>query len=153
MWEAFTDFLSDYYLWTKSLHIIAVIPWMAGLFYLPRLFVYHVEVIERGIEPEEVFHTMERKLLKIIMNPAMTVSLFFGTLLLMTPGIVDWSSVWIWLKLAAIALLCWFHVWLIYRRRDFAAGQNTRSGKQYRIMNEMPTVLMIIIVFSVVLKY
>ena len=153
MWEVFTDFLSDIYLWTKALHIISVIPWMAGIFYLPRLFVYHVESIERGIEPDDIFHTMERKLLKMIMNPAMTASLIFGTLLLLTPGIVDWSSAWIWVKLLSIIIMIWFHFWLGYRRRDFVAGKNTRTGRQYRMMNEIPTILMFIIVFSVVLKY
>jgi len=153
MWEVFTDFLSDIYLWTKALHIISVIPWMAGIFYLPRLFVYHVESIERGIEPDDIFYTMERKLLKMIMNPAMTASLIFGTLLLLTPGIVDWSSAWIWVKLLSIIIMIWFHFWLGYRRRDFVAGKNTRTGRQYRIMNEIPTILMFIIVFSVVLKY
>jgi putative membrane protein len=153
MWEVFTDFLSDIYLWTKALHIISVITWMAGIFYLPRLFVYHVESIERGIEPDDIFHTMERKLLKMIMNPAMTASLIFGALLLLTPGIVDWSSAWIWVKLLSIIIMIWFHFWLGYRRRDFVAGKNTRTGRQYRMMNEIPTILMFIIVFSVVLKY
>ena len=153
MWEVFTDFLSDIYLWTKALHIISVIPWMAGIFYLPRLFVYHVESIERGIEPDDIFHTMERKLLKMIMNPAMISSLIFGILLLITPGIVDWSSVWVWVKLLSITLMIWFHFWLGSRRKDFVAGKNTRTGRQYRMMNEIPTILMFIIVFSVVLKY
>lgn len=153
MWESFTNFLSDYYLWVKALHLISVIPWMAGIFYLPRLFVYHVETIERGIEPDDIFYKMERKLLKMIMNPAMTASLIFGGLLLITPGIVDWSSTWIWVKLLSVFLMIWFHFWLGYRRRDFVAGKNTRTGKQYRMMNEIPTILMFIIVFAVVLKY
>jgi len=153
MWEAFSNFLSDYYLWIKSLHIISVIPWMAGIFYLPRLFVYHVESIERGIEPDDIFHTMERKLLKMIMNPAMFSSLIFGSLLLMTPGIVDWQSFWIWVKLLSVVIMIWFHFWLGSRRRDFVAEKNTRTGRQFRMMNEIPTFLMFIIIFSVVLKY
>jgi putative membrane protein len=153
MWEVLSDYLSYYYLWIKAFHIISVIPWMAGIFYLPRLFVYHVESIERGIEPDDIFHTMERKLLKVIMNPAMILSLVFGILLLMTPGIVDWSLLWVWVKIISIILMVWFHLWLGQRRRDFVAGKNTRTGKQYRMMNEVPTILMFIIVFSVVLKY
>ncbi len=153
MWEIFTNFLSDYYFWIKALHLVSVIAWMAGIFYLPRLFVYHIESIERGIEPDDIFHTMERKLLKMIMNPAMLASLVFGGLLFITPGIVDWSAIWVWVKLVSVFLMVWFHFWLGYRRRDFVAGKNTRTGKHYRMMNEIPTILMFIIVFSVVLKF
>lgn len=148
-----SDFLADIYPWTKSLHIISVIAWMAGLFYLPRLFVYHVEEVGSGNESDDLFQTMERRLLKAIMNPAMISSWFFGVLLILTPGIVDWSMVWPWTKGLSVILMTWFHMWLAARRKDFVSGTNTLAGRNYRIMNECPTLLMIIIVFSVVMKF
>lgn len=148
-----TDFLSDIYLWTKAFHIISVISWMAGLFYLPRLFVHHVEQAGKvdGLEP--VFDMMEMKLLRVIMNPAMIATWIFGLMLVFTPGIVDWSMVWPWTKAAGVLGMTWFHHWLGLRRKDLLKRANTRSGRDYRIMNEVPTVLMIIIVFSVVVKF
>lgn len=148
-----TDFLADIYPWTKSLHIISVIAWMAGLFYLPRLFVYHVEEVGSGNKTDDLFQTMERRLLKAIMNPAMISSWLFGVLLVLTPGIVDWSMIWPWTKGFSVILMTWFHMWLAARRKDFVAGKNTLTGRNYRIMNECPTLLMIIIVFSVVMKF
>jgi protoporphyrinogen IX oxidase len=148
-----TDFLAEWYLWIKALHIMSVIAWMAGLFYLPRLFVYHVE---RGSEARvlgDTLEIMERRLLRAIMNPAMIGTWFFGLALVMTPGIVDWSAVWPWVKAASVVLLTWFHMWLGGRRKDLAAGQNTWTGRQYRMMNEVPTLLMIAIVLSVVVKF
>ncbi|WP_133485266.1 CopD family protein [Aliiroseovarius marinus] len=147
------DFLSDAYFWTKSLHIVSVIAWMAGLFYLPRLFVYHVEVVGSGNETDDLFQTMERRLLKAIMNPAMISSWIFGLCLVVTPGVVDWSLVWPWTKGISIIGMTWFHMWLAARRKDFMSGTNTLTGRRYRMMNELPTVLMIVIVFSVVFKY
>jgi protoporphyrinogen IX oxidase len=146
------DFLSDWYLWTKSLHIIAVIAWMAGLFYLPRLFVYHAERTDVVGLPA-VLDVMERRLLKAIMNPAMIATWVFGLALVMTPGIVDWQAVWPWVKAASVLAMTWFHMWLGMRRKEFVAGTNTRSGRQFRIMNEVPTVLLILIVVSVVVKF
>ena len=148
-----TDLLSSLYPWTKALHIISVISWMAGMFYLPRLFVYHAEQSQPGDEKDKVFQEMERKLLRLIMNPAMTATWVFGLMLVFTPGVVDWSDIWPWVKAAAVLIMTWHHHWLGYRRKDFAAGQNTRSGRTYRLMNEVPTVLMIIIVISVVVRY
>jgi putative membrane protein len=144
--------LSDLYPWIKAIHIMAVISWMAGMFYLPRIFVYHAE---RGsnVEMDETFKLMEYKLLRVIINPAMIVSWVFGLLLVLTPGIVDWSMVWPWTKLVAVLLMSAFHGWLSARRKDFAAGRNTLTGRRYRIMNEVPTVLMIVIVLSVVIKF
>lgn len=148
-----TDLLSDLYPWTKSLHIVSVISWMAGLFYLPRLFVYHVEEVGSGHKTDDLFQTMERRLLKAIMNPAMISSWLFGILLVLTPGIVDWSMIWPWTKGLSIILMTWFHMWLAGRRKDFVSGKNTLTGRNYRIMNECPTFLMLIIVFSVVMKF
>ena len=147
------EFLADIYPWTKSLHIVSVIAWMAGIFYLPRLFVYHAEVIETGSETDSLFQTMERRLLKAIMNPAMISTWVFGLLLLGTPGVVDWSMIWPWTKGASVLLMTWFHMWLGVRRKEFASGDNSLPGRRYRIMNEFPTILLIIIVFSVVFKF
>ncbi|MHA6265544.1 CopD family protein [uncultured Aliiroseovarius sp.] len=147
------DFLADVYPWTKSLHVISVIAWMAGLFYLPRLFVYHVEVVGSGNETDDLFQTMERRLLKAIMNPSMISTWIFGLCLVFTPGIVDWSMVWPWTKGLSVILMTWFHMWLAGRRKDFIAGTNTLTGRRYRMMNEFPTLLMLVIVFSVIVKF
>lgn len=146
------DLLASAYPWVKSLHVISVIAWMAGLFYLPRLYVYHVEGVGSGSETDTMFQTMERRLLKAIMNPAMLASWFFGLVLVATPGIVDWGAVWPWTKLISILAMTWFHMWLAARRKDFMAGANTMSGRRYRMMNEVPTVLLIIIVVSVIAR-
>ena len=137
----------------KSLHIIFMVTWMAALFYLPRLYVYHAEQVEPGSKTDLMFQTMERRLLRAIINPAMIASFVFGLALVFTPGVIDWSQWWPWVKAAAVLTMGWFHGWLAARRKEFAAGTNTRSGRTYRIMNEVPTVLMIIIVFSVILRY
>ena len=147
------DFLATVYPWTKALHVVSVITWMAGLFYLPRLFVYHAEQAESGGETDALFQVMERKLLRLIMNPAMTATWVFGLALVFTPGIVVWSETWPWTKGAAVLAMTWCHHWLGYRRKDFAAGRNTRSGRTYRMMNELPTLFMLIIVFSVIVKF
>ncbi|MGR3514722.1 MAG: CopD family protein [Paracoccaceae bacterium] len=147
------DFLIASYPWTKALHVISVIAWMAGLFYLPRLFVYHVEQVGDTGSTHEMFMTMERRLLKAIMNPAMIASWVFGLALVMTPGVVDWSFVWPWTKAASVLGMTWFHMWLAGRRKDFVRGENTWDGRAYRIMNEVPTVLMVVIVFSVIVKF
>ena len=148
-----TDILANLYPWTKTLHIISVIAWMAGLFYLPRLFVYHVEKSAELPELSPVFEEMERKLLRLIMNPAMTATWVFGLCLVFTPGIVDWSSISPWTKAAGVIVMTWFHHWLALRRKDFLKGQNTVSGRKYRLMNEVPTVVLIVIVASVVFKF
>ncbi len=152
MMTAITDFLSWAYPWTKSLHVISVIAWMAGIFYLPRLFVYHSEAIEPGSATDTLFQTMERRLLRAIMNPAMIATWIFGLMLVFTPGIVDWSQVWPWTKAAAVLTMTWFHHWLGYRRKDFLRGQNTVTGRSYRMMNELPTVMLIVIVVSVIAR-
>jgi putative membrane protein len=146
------DFLAYAYPWTKSLHVVSVMSWMAGLFYLPRLFVHHTERVSTGGDTDELFQMMEMKLLKLIMNPAMIATWVFGLALVFTPGIVDWSAAWPYAKGGGILAMTWFHHWLGLRRKDFVAGVNTRSGRDYRLMNEVPTVLMLIIVFSVIAR-
>ncbi|MFD1880536.1 protoporphyrinogen oxidase HemJ [Paracoccus pacificus] len=147
------DLLSTLYPWTKSVHIMAVISWMAGLFYLPRLFVYHVERGQHGGEPGESFEIMEVKLLRLIMNPAMILTWIAGLMLVLTPGIVDWGSLWPWTKAGAVLGMTWFHHWLGLRRKDLLRGTNTVSARTYRMMNEVPTALMVVIVLSVILKF
>lgn len=146
-------FLSDWYLWTKSLHVISVIAWMAGMFYLPRLYVYHAEQVERGSKTDEMFQVMERRLLRVIIDPAMTATWIFGLCLVFTPGVVDWSEVWPWTKAAAVLTMSWFHGWLSKERKNFVSGTGIKSGRTYRMMNELPTVLMIIIVISVITRF
>ncbi|APG48787.1 CopD family protein [Phaeobacter porticola] len=148
-----SDLLFAIYPYAKSLHIMAVISWMAGLFYLPRLFVYHVEQAENVPESLPIFVMMEDKLLRIIMRPAMYVSWAAGGLMVLTPGLVDWSSLWPWSKGLSVLAMTWFHHWLLIRHREFASGVNSRTGRSYRMMNEVPTLLMVIIVVSVIFKF
>ena len=148
-----TDLLASLYPWMKSLHIMAVISWMAGLFYLPRMFVYHTEQSKPGDNRDVVFQEMELKLLRVIMNPAMIVAWAAGLCLVATPGIVDWTAIWPYLKLAGVLAMTWFHMWLAGRRKAFMVGENILTGRQYRMMNEVPTLLMVVIVLSVVVKF
>ena len=145
------DWLTPYYTWIKALHVMAVIAWMAGLFYLPRLFVYHAERASVGSELDRTFKVMEEKLLRVIMNPAMITAWICG-LLMIGMGGLDFTSVWGWAKLLAVVAMTAAHMWMAARRREFAAGQNTRSGRSYRIANEVPTVLMIVAVVAVIVK-
>jgi putative membrane protein len=145
--------LSAVYPWTKALHIIAVTSWMAGLFYLPRLFVYHVERAAPGSAEAETFKVMEAKLLRLIMNPAMVATWLLGILLAATPGIVDWAgSGWFYVKLAAVLAMTWFHHWLSVRRKAFAKDANEIPGRTYRLMNELPLALLVVIVVMVVVR-
>ncbi len=146
------DTLITIYPWAKALHVISIVAWMAGLFYLPRLYVYHVEQVEQGSKTDAMFMVMERRLLKAIMNPAMISAWIFGLCLVFTPGIVDWSEVWPWTKALGVLAMTWFHHWLGLRRKDFMAGTNKKSGRDYRIMNEVPTLLLIVIVVSVIVR-
>ena len=146
------EFLASAYPWTKSLHVISVIAWMAGLFYLPRLFVYHAETVGQEGETAELFQTMEVRLLRAIMNPAMIATWVFGLALVFTPGIVDWGAVWPWAKAVSVLAMTWFHHWLGRRRKDFVAQANSRTGRTYRMMNEVPTLLLIVIVVSVIAR-
>jgi protoporphyrinogen IX oxidase len=139
------------YPWIKALHVISVIAWMAGLLYLPRLFVYHAsEPI--GSPAAALFKIMERRLLRVIMTPAMAASLIFGGLLLLTPGVVDWSNGWIYVKLVSVVGLLRLHDAMARWQRAFAEDRNRRPARFYRIVNEAPTVLMIVIVIMVVVK-
>ena len=147
------ELIGSLYPWTKALHIVSMVAWMAGLFYLPRLFVYHAERAAPGSELDATFTVMERRLLKAIMEPAMAATWIFGLMLLATPGLVAWGvDGWIWVKLAAVLGLSWFHGWLAARQRDFAAGRNRVSGRTYRIMNEIPTLALLVIVVMVVVR-
>ena len=139
------------YPWIKAMHIVSVVAWMAGLLYLPRLFVYHAAAA-KGSELSETFKTMERRLLRGIMNPAMIAVYVFGALLLLTPGIVDWSRGWIWAKLALVGALTIFHHLLGRWRKEFAEDRNSRPQRFYRAVNEAPTLLLIAIVILVAVK-
>ena len=143
--------MSAAYLWLKALHIIAVIAWVAGLLYLPRLFVYHAEV-PAGSNRAATFAIMERRLMRGIMMPALVMTYLFGIALLATPGIADWGRGWIWAKLALVLSLTVFHGLLERWRRGFAAGRNAHRARFYRIVNELPTLAMIAIVILVVVK-
>lgn len=137
--------------WVKALHIISVIAWMAGLLYLPRLFVYHAGV-EAGSAQAETFKVMERRLYKGIMTPAMSATWIFGLWLAFGFGIVDFSMGWVWLKAALVIAMSGYHGYLGRLLRDFAAGRNSRSSRFFRAINEIPTVIMIVIVIAVVVK-
>ena len=142
------------YLLFKSIHLIAVISWMAGLLYLPRIFVYHSEAITNNKSEDlmSTFKIMERRLFIYIMNPAMILSWIFGILLIHTIGMDNLSSVWLKLKLAFVIILTIYHFFLFQCLRKFVENSNTYSPKFYRIINEIPTVLLIGIVLVVVFK-
>lgn len=146
-----TQFLIDNYLIIKALHIISIVAWMAGMFYLPRLYVYHAGV-PAGSDQSALFKVMERRLLRAIINPAMIATFIFGILLLLTPGIVDWSMGWIHVKLVAVFLMTGFHGFLARWRKAFDRDDNRHSESFYRKINEIPTILMILIVFMVIVK-
>lgn len=147
-----SDLLISAYPWIKALHIAAVISWMAGIFYLPRLYVYHAEKATPGSELSETLKVMELKLLRVIMNPAMIVTWVAGLALVMTPGIVDWSEFWPWVKAAMVIGMTWFHHSLGLWRKTFLADANERPGRYYRMANEVPTVMMLVIVIMVVVR-
>lgn len=143
--------IGEYYLWLKALHVVAVIAWMAGMMYLPRLYVYHCAAVADSVQ-SETFKVMERRLLRGIINPAMIVSLLLGGLLLLAPGLIDWSSGWIWAKLALVLVLAGLHGLFSRWRKDFEADRNTRPARFYRIANEAPFAVMVVIVILVILK-
>ena len=145
------NLLVRFYPWIKAIHIMAVIAWMAGLFYLPRLFVYHTERASVGSELDHTFQIMEEKLLRVIMNPAMIVAWVAG-LIMIGLGAFDWGAAWSWVKLVSVILMTGAHGWMSARRKEFAVGANTRSGRTYRLFNEVPTVLMFLIVVAVVVR-
>jgi putative membrane protein len=139
------------YQWILSGHIVSIIAWMAGMLYLPRLFVYHAEA-EVGSDKSETFKIMERRLLRAIVNPAMVLAWIFGILLVLTPGVVDWAMGWPWVKALLVLVLSGVHGLLSRWRRHFASDRNMHTARFYRLMNEVPTVMMIGIVIVVVAK-
>jgi putative membrane protein len=144
-------FFATLYPWTKALHIISLIAWMAALLYLPRLFVYHCEAAP-GSEFSERLKVMERRLYKLIMTPAMIATFVFGIVLALTPGLVDWHRGWFHVKLLAVLLLAGFHGASGKWRRDFLQDRNRKSQRFFRIANEVPTVLMVVAVIMVVVQ-
>ncbi|MDO5612590.1 MAG: CopD family protein [Paracoccus sp. (in: a-proteobacteria)] len=147
-----SSLLATIYPWVKSLHVMAVIAWMAGLFYLPRLFVYHIERGRQSGEPADSFVIMEDKLLRMIMRPAMVTAWLAGLTLVLTPGIVVWSMAWPWVKAAGLLGMTGFHLWLERQPAAIAAGRGL-SGRGYRIANELPTLFMVAIVLAVIVKF
>lgn len=131
---------------------MAVISWMAGIFYLPRLFVYHVEKAADIPELDAAYQEMERKLLRVIMQPAMITTWLFGLALALTPGIIDWSDGWPWVKAIMVVAMTGFHEFLRSCMNDFQAGRNRRSGRFYRLANEAPTIAMAVIVIMVIVR-
>ena len=138
------------YLLYKSLHLIAVISWLAGLLYLPRIFVYHSE--STHVSQKEVFKVMERKLYSYIMMPAMLLSWIFGVLLIHSLGFSIFSELWMQIKGVSVLILTHYHFYLGKQLRLFATDANEKSAKFFRIINEIPTILLIVIVFVVVFK-
>lgn len=142
----------DVYNWVKAFHVIVVIAWMAGMFYLPRLYVYHVGAAP-GSELSETLKLMENRLLRFIINPAMIATWVLGLILIFGFDVIDMRTAgWLHVKLTAVVLLTIFHIMLARWRKDFAADRNTRSAGFYRVMNEVPTVLLIIIVIMAIVK-
>ncbi len=141
--------LAPFLLYTKSFHVIAVMAWMAGLFYLPRLYVYHCGLARGSVESER-FKVMERRLLKQIMNPAMITTWTFGVLLILTPGAIDWTAGWWHLKFLCVILMTGFHGACSKWRKLFLEDRNTKTHRYYRLANEVPTVLMVIIVIMAI---
>ena len=142
------------YLLFKSIHLIAVISWMAGLLYLPRIFVYHSEAIANNKSEDlmSTFKTMERRLFFYIMNPAMILSWIFGVLLIHTIGMDNFSFLWLQLKLLFVVILTIYHFFLFQCLRKFAENNYSFSPKFYRVINEIPTVMLIAIILVVVFK-
>ena len=139
------------YLLFKSLHLIAVVSWMAGLLYLPRIFVYHVENKEKK-EATDIFEVMEKKLFFYIMRPAMIFTWIFGLILIYLNGIEIFSQIWMQLKFILVILLSIFHEYLGQCIYSLKNNTNTKSSKYFRIINEIPTILLILVVFIVIFK-
>ena len=138
------------YLLFKSLHLVAVISWMAGLLYLPRIFVYHSEANHDS--QKDIFKTMERKLYNYIMMPAMLLSWLFGVLLIHSLGFEVFIELWMQIKIISVVILTYYHFLLGKYLNDFAINDNKKSSKFYRIINEVPTIILIVVVFVVVFK-
>ena len=139
------------YLTFKALHLIAIISWMAGLLYLPRIFVYHSETIKNK-EQSETFKLMEKRLYFYIMNPAMILSWVFGILLIHTQGTESLGFLWMKIKIGLVVILTAYHFYLLIFLKDFQLDSNIKTSKFFRIINEVPTILLIFIIFIVVFK-
>jgi putative membrane protein len=139
------------YPWIKSFHIISMVAWMAGMFYLPRLYVYHCATVP-GSSDSERFKVMERRLLKQIVNPAMIATWIFGLLLVVTPGVINWSWGWWHVKFSAVLAMSALHGEFARWRKDFLHDRNQRSERFYRIANEVPTLLLVLIVVMVIVR-
>lgn len=137
------------YLWVKAFHVVAVIAWMAGIFYLPRLFVYHADAA-KGSDKSETFKVMERRLYNAIMTPAMIAAWLAGIVLATSAHL--WTTPWFLTKVAFVIVMTAFHVWLGRRVGDFAEDRNTRPARLYRMVNELPTLLVIVIVVLVIVR-
>ena len=137
--------------WVKALHVISVIAWIAGMMYLPRLFVYHAAA-EKGSIQSETFKIMERRLYRGIITPAMALTWIFGLTMVLTPGIIDWHEGWVWVKAVSVILLSGIHGYYGRQVRNFAADNNTRPQGFWRVVNELPFVLVIIIVIMVIVR-
>ncbi len=145
------DALAGWHEWLKALHIVAVVAWMASMLYLPRLYAYHCAAEPGGIQ-SETFKIMERRLLRVILNPAMIVVWVLGLGMAFGTGTIDWGAGWVWVKLGLLIAMQIAHAFYARWRRDFAADRNRRSARFYRLANEVPTVLLIVIVIMVVVK-
>ena len=140
----------NFYLFFKALHLIAIISWMAGLLYLPRIFVYHAET--KNDDVKNTFKIMERRLFVYIMNPAMILSWLFGLILIHSIGIQSFSEFWLIAKIVLVILLTFYHFFLFNCLNKFSLDRNAHSSKFFRVINEVPTVLLIVIIFLVVFK-
>ncbi|MDC0511906.1 protoporphyrinogen oxidase HemJ [bacterium] len=138
------------YLFFKSLHLISVISWMAGLLYLPRIFVYHTEANHES--QKNIFKTMERKLYYYIMMPAMLLTWFFGFILIHSLGITVFSELWMQIKIIAVTILTYYHFTLGKHLKDFAINNNQKTSRFFRIYNEIPTIILIVVIFAAIFK-
>jgi putative membrane protein len=145
------DAAAGWHEWLKALHIVAVIAWMAGMLYLPRLYVYHCAA-EPGSAQDATFQVMERRLLRAILNPAMIAAWVLGVAMAFGTAGLDWGAGWVWVKFGLLVAVQIVHAFYARFRRDFAAGRNRRSARFYRFANEAPTVLVIVIVAMAVVK-
>jgi len=145
------DKISHYYLEIKSLHIIFMTFWMAGMFYLPRIYVYHLKT-QYEKNDTKFFELMEKRLIKVIMNPSMFLTISLGTLLAVIPGTVNWSDRWIFIKIFLVLIMILVHILFVMHYRELKSGQNKKSVLYFKIINEIPPLLLVVIVLLVVLK-
>ena len=145
------EFIGNNYLWIKAFHLISAVSWMAGLLYLPRLFVYHCEV-ETGSDLSEKFKVMELRLIHVIMGPARIAAVLFGGLLLINLDSSAWSEGWLYIKLVFVFILFGMHDVMNKWRKDFNADINIKTQKFFRVMNEVPTIIMVVVIFCAVIK-